>query len=37
LYNKQERMKTGNAWETMHGASSEKNHFELIVRGSTYE
>jgi len=37
LYNKQERMKTGNAWETMHGASSEKNHFELIARGSTYE
>lgn len=37
IYNKKERMKTGNAWETMHGASSEKTHFELLARASTNE
>ena len=31
FYNKSERMKTGNDWESMHGTSSSKEHFNKIL------
>ncbi len=36
IYNKRERMKTGNDWETMHGASNSEEHFKTILNACNH-
>jgi len=36
IYNKQQRMKSGNAWEPMHGTSASPQHYKQILNACLY-